>query len=61
MAFSLNFDTPLFTLEFSTDAAPSPDVLDTVLTRFSRAVSESLAQVAPHAGVILGEDSDDDE
>lgn len=59
--FNLSFDTPLFTLEFSTDAAPSPDVLDTVLTRFNRAVAETLAQVAPHASVILGDDDSDDE
>ena len=57
--FALSFDCPLFTLDLSTDAAPSPDVLDTVLTRFSRTVAESLAQVAPHAGVILGDDDSD--
>jgi len=61
MAFNLSFDTPLFTLDFSTDAAPSPDVLDSVLTRFNRAVCDALANVAPHAGVILGDDTDDDD
>ena len=60
MSFGLSFDCPLFTLELTTDADMSPDVLDTALSRFSRSVAESLAQVAPHAGVILG-DSDDDE
>jgi hypothetical protein len=60
MAFNITFDCPLFSLEFSTDANPSPDVLDTVLTRLNRSVAESLAQVSPHASVILG-DSDDDE
>jgi hypothetical protein len=60
MAFTVNFDCPLFSLEFSTDANPSPDVLDSCLTRLNRAVSDHLAQVAPHAGVILGEDTDDE-
>ena len=60
MAFGLNFDCPLFTLEFQTDANPSPDVLDSTMTRFNRAVNDSLANIAPHAGVILG-DTDDDE
>lgn len=59
--FQLSFDTPLFTLEFSTDANPSPDVLDSILTRFNQAVNDALASVAPHAGVILGDDTDDDE
>ena len=59
--FQLSFDTPLFTLEFSTDADPSPDVLDSCLTRLNRAISDALANVAPHAGVILGDDSDGDE
>lgn len=61
MAFNLTFDCPLFSLDLSTDVDPSPDVLDNVLTRFNRAVADSLAQVAPHAGVILGDDSDDDD
>jgi hypothetical protein len=60
MAFNVTFDCPLFSLEFSTDANPSPDVLDTCLTRLNRAVNDSLASVAPHAGVILGEDTDDE-
>ena len=60
MAFNVEVDTPLFTLSFSTDTDPTPDVLDDVLTRLNRAVSETLANVIPHAGVILGEDEDDD-
>lgn len=59
MAFGITFSSPLFDLEFSTDANPSPDVLDSVLTRLNRAVAETLANVAPHAGVILGEDDDE--
>ena len=60
MAFELRFECPLFGLEFSTDASPSPDVFDSAMTRFNRAIAETLAQVTPHATVILGDDGDDE-
>lgn len=60
MGFQVNFDCPLFSLELHADADPSPDILDNALTRFNRAVSDSLANVAPHAALILGDDNDDD-
>jgi hypothetical protein len=61
MAFHLTFDCPLFTLELQADADPSPDVLDSTLTRSNRAIAESLANTAPHAKVILGDDEDEDD
>ncbi len=60
MAFQVSIDTPLFTLDFNTDANPSPDALDSVLTRLNRSVAETLANVIPHATVILGDDEDED-
>lgn len=60
MSFNLQFDCPLFSIEFSTDADPTPDVFDNILTRYNRAIADTLANVTPHAGIILGEDEDDD-
>lgn len=60
MAFNLTFGCALFDLELSTDASPSPDVLDGIVTRFNRAISDTLANVTPHAGIILGDEDDDD-
>ena len=60
MAFELRFECPLFGLEFSTDANPSPDVFDSAMTRFNRGIADTLAQVTPHATVILGDDDESD-
>jgi len=58
--FTLSFDCPLFSQEASVDTN-GPDVVDMLFTRFGRSIAETLAHVAPHASVILGDDSDDDE
>ena len=60
MAYNIDLECALFTVSFSTDSAPSPDPLDSTLTRLIRAFADGLAAVAPHASAILGEDEDDD-
>lgn len=60
MSFTVELDCPLFTLTFTTDAPPTPDVLDTACTRLNRAFADALANVTPHANIILGDDEDDD-
>lgn len=61
MGFEVSFDCPMFSLNVQTDTDPSPDVFDHMATRFNRLVNETLASVAPHAAVILGDDEDDDD
>lgn len=61
MSFEVTFSCPLFDLTFETDATPSPDVLDSTLTRINRAIADALANVTPHANIILGDDEDDDD